>query len=821
MLTACSGKQSLFTGLSSSQSGIDFRNEIGNNTGDQSLISEFSYMGGGVGVGDFNKDGLKDIVFSGNQVSCALYINKGNNRFENITEPAALKTNSWATGVSIVDINQDGYDDIYICVFGKDLLHRAKNLLFINQRNLTFREQADEYGLADMSHSTQAAFLDYDKDGDLDMYLLNYRLNGSNGNFITPIDRSGRSPANDRLYRNDGDIHGKGHPRFTDVTIEAGIKEDGFGLGVSVSDFNGDNWPDIYVSNDFVSNDELWLNNRNGTFTNRAGAAMKHQGYSGMGSDAADINNDGRPDAATLDMMPEYNNRKKLSFSFMNYERYQMERSMGYEPEFMRNMLQLNNGNRFQGDTAVPFFSEIGQLAGISETDWSWSILAADFNNDGWKDLHITNGIGRDYINADFLQFSENLQVKGYTENEKRKVLNERLVSIEPVELGNYFYLNQKNYSFGNQSREAGIDEKSLSSGAAYVDLDNDGDLDVVVNNINRQAFVFLNNTNQPGKPASTHFIRINLAGVPSNAAGFGARVFVYAKDGVQLQEQMPVRGYLSSVDQTLIFGLGNQAAADSIVVIWPNDRKQTLRNVQAGGTLTLHQTDAGSAFDLLPRENNQLLAEVTSEKNVMYKHLDVPFNDFAQQRLLPQKFSQQGPYVTAADINNDGLEDFYAGGGFNSAGRLFMQQPSGTFISLTAITKDVMQEETDCLFFDADKDGDNDLLVTYGDMRFEDSSRYYRPTLFLNDGKGHFTADEGAIPSLVRTIAGCVRATDFDNDGYIDLFIGGRVSHQYPKAPASFLLKNTGGVFADVTKAVCPRTGIWRNDQLGYLGGY
>ncbi|HZG25278.1 MAG TPA: FG-GAP-like repeat-containing protein, partial [Chitinophagaceae bacterium] len=407
--------------------------------------------------------------------------------------------------------------------------------------------------------------------------------------------------------------------------------------------------------------------------------------------------------------------------------------------------------------------------------------------------------------NADFLQFSENLQVKGYTENEKRKVLNERLVSIEPVELGNYFYLNQKNYNFGNQSREAGIDEKSLSSGAAYVDLDNDGDLDVVVNNINRQAFVFLNNTNQPGKPASTHFIRINLAGVPSNAAGFGARVFVYAKDGVQLQEQMPVRGYLSSVDQTLIFGLGNQAAADSIVVIWPNDRKQTLRNVQAGGTLTLHQTDAGSAFDLLPRENNQLLAEVTSEKNVMYKHLDVPFNDFAQQRLLPQKYSQQGPYVTAADINNDGLEDFYAGGGFNSAGGLFMQQPSGTFISLTAITKDVMQEETDCLFFDADKDGDNDLLVTYGDMRFEDSSRYYRPTLFLNDGKGHFTADEGAIPSLVRTIAGCVRATDFDNDGYIDLFIGGRVSHQYPKAPGSFLLKNTGGVFTDVTKAICP----------------
>jgi len=346
-LTSCTHKpkDTLFTQLSSAASGIHFSNDVHDSDSSRSFINEFGYMGGGVGIGDFNNDGLKDIFFTGNQVSCRLYINKGNNQFEDITEKAGLTTNVWCTGVSIVDINNDGYDDIYVCVFGKDLQHPAKNLLFINQHNLTFKEEAAEYGLADTGNSTQAVFFDYDKDGDLDMYLTNYLLSSKNGNTIFPRDRSGRSPANDRLYRNDGNPPGINHPVFHDVTLQANIKEDGYGLGVTVSDFNDDGWPDIYVANDFLSNDELWLNNRNGTFTNVISESIQHQSYSSMGADAADINNDGLPDIVSLDMLPEYNRRKKMTFSFMNYERYRLERSMGYQPQFMRNMLQLNNGN--------------------------------------------------------------------------------------------------------------------------------------------------------------------------------------------------------------------------------------------------------------------------------------------------------------------------------------------------------------------------------------------------------------------------------------------------------------------------------------------
>ena len=410
LLSACGhkAKNPLFTQLKPNESGIHFRNDLNDADSSMSFINEFGYMGGGVGIGDFNNDGRKDIFFTGNQVSCRLYINKGNNQFEDITEKAGLTTDVWATGVSIVDINNDGYDDIYVCVLGKDLMHPAKNLLFINQHDLTFKEEAEDYGLAFSGYSTQAVFLDYDRDGDLDMYLVNYLL-GTHTNSIVPRNRSGSSPANDRLFRNEGYSKEKGHPVFKDVTLQAGIREDGYGLGVTVSDFNNDGWPDIYVANDFLSNDDLWLNCRDGTFTNVIGRALQHQSYSSMGADAADINNDGLPDIITLDMLPEYNRRRKESFSFMNYDRYQAEREMGYEPEFMRNMLQLNNGCFHSGDTSIPYFSEIGQLAGIEATDWSWSVLIADFNNDGWKDIHVTNGIGRDFINADFLEFSSRI----------------------------------------------------------------------------------------------------------------------------------------------------------------------------------------------------------------------------------------------------------------------------------------------------------------------------------------------------------------------------------------------------------------------------
>src|SRR5215203_6901245 len=447
-------KNKLFSKLPSSESGIHFSNDIHDTDSTNSLINEFGYMGGGVGIGDFNNDGLKDIVFTANQVSSRIYINKRNNKFEDITEKAGLLTNVWATGVSIVDINNDGYDDIYICTYGKNLLHRSKNMLFINQHNLTFKEEGEQYGLADTGYSSQAVFFDYDRDGDLDMYLANYSFNNSNvsANYIVPRDRSGKSSANDRLYRNDGDSLHLGHPVFSDVSLQAGIKEDGYGLGVSVSDFNNDGWPDVHVANDFVSNDNLWINNKNGTFTNCIDKALRHQSYSSMGADAADINNDGLTDIVTLDMLPEYNQRKKESFFFMNYERYQSERLRGYEPQFMRNMLQLNNGNICKNDTCLPFFSEIGQLAGISATDWSWSVLLADFNCDGWKDMHITNGIGRDFINADFIEFSNQIFASSLDKAEQQRAIKKKLASLEHVKLGNYLYTNNGNYTFSDAS---------------------------------------------------------------------------------------------------------------------------------------------------------------------------------------------------------------------------------------------------------------------------------------------------------------------------------------------------------------------------------
>ncbi len=807
LLASCSNKQTdkLFTQLSADESGISFSNDIHDSDSSHSFINEFGYMGGGVGIGDFNNDGLKDIFFTGNQVSSRLYINKGNNQFEDITDKAGIGTDVWCTGVSIVDINHDGYDDIYVCVFGKDLLHRAKNLLFINQHNLSFKEAAATYRLADTGYSTQAAFFDYDKDGDLDMYLANYLLSSANTNTIFPRDRSGHSPANDKLYRNDGDSAHAGHPVFSDVSMQAGIKEDGYGLGLTISDFNNDGWPDVYVANDFISNDELWLNNHNGTFSNGIVEAIRHQSYSSMGADAGDINNDALPDILTLDMLPEYNERKKTSFSFMNYERYEAERSMGYEPEFMRNMLQLNNGSRWHGDTSIPFFSEIGQLAGIQATDWSWSVLLADFDNDGWKDIHVTNGIGRDFINADFLEFSNNIFNSTRVREEQEKAIRKKLASLRHVNLPNYLYINQHDLTFADHSEIGGINEPSMSNGAAYTDLDNDGDLDLVVNNISKEAFVFINNTIQKNKPATAHFLSLQLKGDSLNPDGFGSKLLLYNNGKAQLQEQNPVRGYFSSVDQQLVFGMGKNAQADSLVIVWPDGKKQLLKNIVADTTLVLSWKDAGIN---LPVENPQpslLFSDITSTTGILYRHQENPFNDYTLQRLLPQKYSQLGPFITTGNINNDGATDFFVGGGFNSSGKIFKQQPGQTFRSKNLTDSIKFEEDMDCILFDADKDGDDDLLVTGGDMQYEENADYYKPRLYINDGKGNFSLQKNAIPGAVKTIAGCVSAGDYDGDGDLDLFIGSRVSKKYPLSPRSFLLQNNNGVFTDVTAEVCP----------------
>ncbi|WP_162915604.1 VCBS repeat-containing protein [Paraflavitalea soli] len=799
----------LFTQLPASKTGIHFNNEVQENDSSQSFINEFGYMGGGVGIGDFNNDGLPDIFFTGNQVSCRLYINKGNYQFEDITEKAGIGTHVWATGVSVADINNDGYDDIYVSVFGKNLSRRAANLLFINQHNLSFKESAAEYGLADTSYSTQAVFMDYDRDGDLDMYLANYLLNGANANTIYARNLTGSSPANDRLYRNEGIPSGGTHPIFTDVTLAAGIKDDGYGLGVVVSDFNNDHWPDIYVANDFLSDDLLWLNNHDGTFSNVIARGVRHQSYSSMGADAADINNDGLPDIVTLDMMPEVNQRRKTTYSFMNYERYQAERAAGYEPGFMRNMLQLNNGSYKKGDTSIPFFSEIGQLAGIATTDWSWSVLMADFDNDGWKDIHITNGIGRDFINADFIEFSSTVFANKRSPQEQRQLINDKLSSLNHITLGNYLYLNNHNYTFRDASAPAGIDEASMSNGAAWADLDNDGDLDLVVNNINKEAFVFENNTLQPGKPGAAHFMAVTLKGNPGNPHGLGAKLTLYDQGQVQMQEQSPVRGYFSSVDQRLFFGLGQDRKPgiriDSVEVIWPDERRQVWRNVPADTMLVLSVKETQPAVEhLVVDQRVPVFEEAALGTRIEYKHTEGIQNDFASQRLLPQKYSQLGPFITTADVNKDGLMDFFVGGAFNFSGKLFIQQPNGTFSSRSITDSIKMQEDQDCVFFDADGDGDQDLLITVGDIRFEEAAACNQPLLYINDGKGHFAVRPGAIPAQVRTIAGCVSVGDYDHDGLPDLFIGGRVSRRYPLPPRSFILHNNKGSFTDVTSTVC-----------------
>jgi hypothetical protein len=796
----------LFTPLSSQESGIHFTNTIDETKMPGDALNEFAYMGAGVGILDVNNDGLKDIFFCGNQVSSKLYINKGNNHFEDVTKIAGVTTNVWTTGVSIVDINADGYDDMYVCTYGKDLATRSPNLLFINQHNNTFKEESAAYGLADTSYSSQSVFFDYDKDGDLDMYLTNYMLNTSySANNIFPKNLSGHSQANDRLYRNDGDIKGVGHCVFTDVSMQAGIKEDGYGLGVVASDFNNDGWADLYVANDFLSNDELWLNNKNGTFTNTLDLSTKHQSYSSMGCDAADINNDGKTDFATLDMLPEDNLRKKLTFSFMNYDRYESERNLGYSPEFARNMLQLNNGNYMLGDTSVPFFSEIGQLAGVSETDWSWSVILADFNNDGYKDIHITNGIGRDFINADFIQFSRDIGNKSNNEEDANKQLREKLVALKHVNLPDYLFLNHKDYTFTNISDSSGVNESSISNGAAYADLDNDGDLDLIVNNINKEAFVLINNTVEKGKPYLQHSIGFALVGDSLNTKGIGAKLFVYSGGNMQKQEEVPARGYLSSVDTKLLFGTAGNTMIDSAVVIWQNNQKQVVTQLKTDTVYTLRQKDASQIWHPETPSVNNLFKDVTTASGINYKHTDVPFYDYASQRLLPQKFSQFGPFISTSDVNGDGKTDFFIGGAFNFSGAIFTQQNNDHFASQKLINSIKLEEDESSTMFDADGDGDLDLLITSGDTRYDDTSIYYKPRLYLNNGKGSFTLSVNAIPAQVKTIAGCVAAADFDGDGDVDVFIGGRVSKQYPLSPNSYLLQNNKGSFTDITNTYCP----------------
>jgi len=804
-LCGCSSDQHqkdklLFKRLPSLFTGLSFTNTITETDSVNLITNEYAFMGGGVAIGDFNNDGLQDIFFSGNQVSCQLYINEGKNHFKDVSKLAGITTRQWCTGVSVVDINNDGWQDIYVCVSGNAEATSRKNLLYINNHDLTFTEMATSYGLADTSYSVQAAFFDYDRDGDLDMYLLNNQIGSAHSNDITAKDISGNSVRNDKLYRNAGNISNSNHPFYMNVSVEAGIKEDGYGLGVVVTDINNDNWPDVYVANDYLSNDLLWLNNKNGSFTNIIKDALAYQSYSSMGVDAADINNDGLSDIATLDMMPENNERQKMMYSFLSYERYEMERHKGYEPEFMRNMLQVNLGNLKINDTILPRFCEVGQFAGISQTDWSWSILMADFDNDGWKDVHITNGMGRDLINADFVLYRANtLQGQFSSSVERNKALNSMLKSLGAVPLRNYFFKNNSGHSFENLSEASGITELSVSNGAAYADFDNDGDLDLVVNNINGEAF-FYENTSESSR--DKHFVSISLYGDSLNRDGLGAKIYLYDKGKMQCFEESPVRGYLSSVDKRLHFGVGSSTSIDSIAIVWPDDKMQMLYSLTPDTLLRIKHQDADKLWSPVKIEAGNFFADVTREINVQFQHKETYFNDFAFQRLLPQKFSQLGPCISVGDVNGDGLTDFFVGGAYNQSGKLFIQNRNQQFEGVNLVTTKKYEEDMGSSLFDADSDGDLDLMIASGSTEFEEGSPYYVPRLYLNDGHGNFSLDKKAISSSVNTSAFCITPSDYDGDGDIDVFIGGRVSLQFPFTPKSYLLQNNNGMFSDVSSS-------------------
>ncbi|HEX8848378.1 MAG TPA: VCBS repeat-containing protein [Gemmatimonadaceae bacterium] len=768
----------LFDSLAPAVTGVTFANDLPEKADFNPLNYLYYYNGGGVAAGDVNGDGLPDLYFSANLGKNRLYINKGHYRFEDVTDRAGVAgPPGWKTGVTMADVNGDGKLDIFVSAVSYRSM-RGHNVLYVNNGDGTFADRTKELGLDYAGYATQAVFFDYDGDGDLDMFLLVHS---------THTERSSAGAGRDVLYRND-----KGH--FTDVTRAAGIHEtNGFGLGVVASDLNGDGCPDLYIANDFQEDDALWVNNCDGTFTDRIRESMPHTSRFSMGVDAADFDNDGRTDLVSLDMLPDREEIRRTSAGADGWDLDARRLAAGFQPQLAHNALQLNRG---RGS-----FSDIAFLAGVAATDWSWSPLFADLDNDGRKDLFITNGIFRRPNDLDYIALVGSPAVQatlGDSITEANLALLKRMPSVP---LPNHAFRNDGDLTFTEVGAAWGLAQPGFSNGAVYVDLDNSGALDLVVNNVNAPASIY---RNQARAVNGNHYLTISLVGAGANTEGIGAKVIVRQHGTTQILEQQPVRGFESSVDHRLHFGLGRAARVDTLVVVWPDRRSQTLTNVAADQRLTLEQKNAtGRWGDGAQRVTAPLFTDVSARSGIDFRHRENAFRDYDREPLIPRLLSTEGPALAVADVNGDGLDDVYIGGAKWQRGRIYLQQRDGTFrgASEPSIDADSVAEDVDAAFFDADGDGHPDLYVASGGNEFQGQDEPMRHRLYLNDGRGEFRRAADALPDIFDDGA-CVVPGDFNGDGAIDLFVGGRVvPRRYGLSPRSHLLQNDGrGHFTDVT---------------------
>ena len=788
------GANSLFTRLRSETTGLEFENTV-STTSDLNVFRYRNfYNGGGVGLGDFNNDGLTDVYLTSNMGDNKLFVNKGSWKFEDMTTSAGVKgAKAWSTGVSIVDINADGFLDIYVCNAGDVQNGNRENELFINNGNLTFKESAAEFGLADRGFSTHAAFFDYDKDGDLDCYVLNnsYKPVSSLGyrNLRHVRDEFGGH----KLYRND-------NGKFTDISEAAGIYGSviGFGLGVTVGDVNQDSWPDLYVSNDFYERDYLYINNGNGTFNEELESHMGHISMFSMGADIADLNNDGYPEIFSTDMLPDDDIRLKTLTAFETYDVYQLRLKNGYYHQFMRNMMHLNNRDGS--------FTEVGSLAGVAATDWSWGALIADFNNDRNKEIYVCNGIYKDLINQDFVEYlGSSDQMR--TAIEGKEIDFEEFTEKMPSEkVSNFMFVRQSELQYKNVAEEWGLGEPSFSNGAAYGDLDNDGDLDLIVNNVNQEIFVY---KNQSREVNHNNYLALQFKGKDKNIFGLGAVVHAYVDSSILTFDNMPIRGFQSSMDYKVIVGLGDALNVDSLIVSWPNQKSQTLRDVKANQLITVRIDDANETRNVAAKVEPHLTQLSTDSIG----HKENYYNDFDRDRLQYHMLSTQGPAFAKADLNGDGRDDFFLGGSIGSSGLIYIQNADGKFTPLPdhLFQADTTTEEVNAVFFDADQDDDLDLYVVTGGTEHITSSQEQIDRLYINDvdkgGSLSFKIEADRLPAIAQS-GSCVRPADVDNDGDIDLFVGTRViPTHYGVPPDQTLLINDGkGFFKDATASMAPQ---------------